>query len=161
MSGKEVRKLNCYEVITASIRWCLDIEGLTVKDLCAFLEHINFLSSHARNDDFKDPTHVNYYKDIRKLAEVECFAAFTAKHTGLSIFHYGSQNMYPKNLNPLPTLQASQKVAKHIAIAGIETQVAPGLRTNVTSVTGTQSVGAKAIKDIIILRIDVPISSFI
>ena len=59
VSGKVDRKLNCYELITASIRWCLDIEGLTVKDLWTFLEHINFLSSGARNDDFKDSAHYN------------------------------------------------------------------------------------------------------
>ena len=111
MSGKEVQKLNCYELITASIRWCLDIEDLTVKDLHAFLGHINFLSSHAHNDDFKDSTHVDYDKDIRKLAEVEGFAAFEAKYTGLSMFHYRTQNMCtPPKKTPLPALKASQKM---------------------------------------------------
>ena len=48
VSGKEVRQLNCYELIKTSIRWCLDIEGLTVKHLHAFLEHSNFLSSRLK-----------------------------------------------------------------------------------------------------------------
>ena len=96
VSGKDVKKLNCYELITASIRWCLDIEGLTVADFRAFLAHLNFMSSRARNDDFKDSAHVDYDKDIRKLAEIDGFAAFDPKNTGLSIFHYGTQNMRPK-----------------------------------------------------------------
>ena len=45
MSGKEVKKLNCFELITASIRWCLDIDGLTVRDLRAFLQYIMAISA--------------------------------------------------------------------------------------------------------------------
>ena len=55
-------------------------------------------------------------------------------------------------LLPLPAFQASQKMAKQAAIAGIDTQAAPGLRTSVTSVTRVRNVGARAIKDIIVLR---------
>lgn len=91
--GKELKKLNCYELVTASIRWCLDIEGLTVKDFRAFLEHICFMSSRARQNDFHDSTHIEYDKDIRKLAEVEGFAAFGTKNTGVGMFHYGMHNM--------------------------------------------------------------------
>ena len=51
-----------------------------VKDLYAFLEHINLISSSTRNDDFKDWARVDYdkdiRKDIRKLAEVEGVATF-------------------------------------------------------------------------------------
>ena len=43
VSAKEVRKkLNCYELIVASISWCLDIDSVTVTDLHAFLEHLIF-----------------------------------------------------------------------------------------------------------------------
>ena len=79
--------------------WCLDIKGLTVKDLRAFLEHINFLSSRARNDDFKDWAQVDYDKDIQKLAEVDGFTTFGSKNTGISMFHYGTQNMRHKKTN--------------------------------------------------------------
>lgn len=93
MSGKEVRKLNCYELITASIRWCLDIQGLTVKDFRALMEHVCFMASRAKQNDFQDSTHVDYDIDIRKLAEVEGFAAFGSRNTGLAMFHYGMHNM--------------------------------------------------------------------
>ena len=51
---KEVRKLNAYELIGASIKWALDIEGLTVKDYRSFLEVIGFISFRAMHDHFKD-----------------------------------------------------------------------------------------------------------
>lgn len=94
--GKEVKKMNCYELVTASIRWILDIQGVTVKDFRAFLEHICFMSSRARQNDFHDSTHVEYDKDVRKLAEIEGFAAFGSSNTGMSMFHYGMHNMRPK-----------------------------------------------------------------
>ena len=40
IGGKEVRKLNAYELIAASIMWCLDIPSLMTKDYRAFLEHL-------------------------------------------------------------------------------------------------------------------------
>ena len=52
--------LNAYELIGASIRWFLSIEGLNMNDVRAFLEHIEFLSVRAMHDDFKDSTHVEY-----------------------------------------------------------------------------------------------------
>ena len=52
VSGKDVRKLNCYELIVASIRRCLNIDSVTVADLLVFLEHLKLLASRAKNDDF-------------------------------------------------------------------------------------------------------------
>ena len=74
VSGKEIRKLNCYEPLQ-------------------YLEHLKFLASHAWNNDFKDVTHIDYDTDIQKLAETDGFSAFDSKNTGLSMFHYGTQNM--------------------------------------------------------------------
>lgn len=74
--------------MSLSSSWCLDIDGLTVKDLRAFLEHLKFMASCARQDDFKDMTNVDYDSDIRKLAEVEGLTAFASHNTGLSMFHY-------------------------------------------------------------------------
>ena len=68
--------------------------------------------------------------------------------------------MRPKKKQQKTTLQVSQKVAKQAAIDGIETQAAPGLTTNVTSVTDVLNVVAKAIKDILALRIDTLVSYF-
>ena len=76
------------------------------------------------------------------------------------MFHYGTQNMRPKK--PKPSTRSSGFTKDGIAaIAEIETQVAPGLTTNITSVTDALNVGVKAIKDIIVLRIDALVSSFI
>ena len=44
----------------ASIRWCLDIDTLSIKDYKAFLQHIDFISVHAMHDYFKDSAHVEY-----------------------------------------------------------------------------------------------------
>lgn len=108
--GKDVKKMNCYELVTASIRWVLDIQGVTVKDLRAFLEHICFMSSRARQNDFHDSTHVEYDKDVRKLAEVEGFAAFGSSNTGMGMFHYGMHNMRPKK--PVNSFRKSNTYAK-------------------------------------------------
>ena len=96
MSGKDVRKLNCYKLIVASVHSCLDIDSVTVADLRAFLEHLQFLASQAKNDDFREVMHVDYEIDVRKLAETEGFQAFDIKNTRISMFHYGAQNMKPK-----------------------------------------------------------------
>ena len=103
MSGKEVRKLNCYELIVASIHWCLDIDSVTVTDLRAFLEHLKCLASRVKNDDFREVSHVGYDTDVRKLAETEGFQAFDSKKKGISMFQYGTQNMKPKR----PTVRKS------------------------------------------------------
>ena len=51
------------------------------------------MSSSARNDDFKNLAHVDYNKDIQKLAQIE---GFDRRNTGLSMFRYGTQNMRTK-----------------------------------------------------------------
>ena len=96
VGSKDVKKLNAYELIGASIKWCLNIDKLTVCDHRAFLEHLYFLSIRAMHDDFKDSAHVEYDSAIRKVAEVEGFAAFTSANNGISVIHYGAQNMRQK-----------------------------------------------------------------
>ena len=91
-----MRKLNAYELIGASVLWCLDIAELTVADLRAFLDHIYFIAIRAMHDDFKDAAHVEYDAAIRKLAEAHGFAAFSKLYNGASVIHYGAQNMRTK-----------------------------------------------------------------
>ena len=67
VANKDVRKLNL---------WCLDIDGLTLRDHRAFLEHLHFLSVRAMTDDFKDAAHVAYDTAICKKAQVHGFATF-------------------------------------------------------------------------------------
>ena len=69
MVGKEVRRLNAYELIGASIRWALDIEGLSVHDYRALLDHLNFITIRAMHDDFRDSAHIEYDLVVRRLAE--------------------------------------------------------------------------------------------
>ena len=54
----EVHRLNAYGILAPTSEWALDIEGLTLKDHRALLEHIKFIAVHAIDNDFKDSTHV-------------------------------------------------------------------------------------------------------
>ena len=65
LGKKDVRKLNALELIDASIRWCLDIVSLSIKEDKAFLQHIDFISVHAIHDHFKDSAHVGYDCAVR------------------------------------------------------------------------------------------------
>lgn len=110
VGAKEVRKLNAYELMGASILWLLDIDDLNVVDYKAFLEHMHFMTVRAMHDDFKDSAHVEYDTAIRKMAESMGFAAFSKAQNGTSVLHYGAQNMRPK---------------KHVASAGGARKAAP------------------------------------
>ena len=77
--------------------WALSIDTMTVADYRALLEHIAFVSNRAMTGDFKDSAHVEYDTAIRREAESVGFAAFTTAHTGISVLHYGAQNMKHKN----------------------------------------------------------------
>ena len=60
--------------------WCLDKQELSEKDFRAFLSHINFISHRACDDHYRDNAHVDLA--IKKIAEVEGFAAFLEKFRG-------------------------------------------------------------------------------
>ena len=95
IGGKEVRKLNAYELLGATMLWCSDIPDLSTYDYRAMIQHMNFICNRARDDHFKDCAHVEYDSAIRKLAEREGFAAFSRRNAGESIVHYGTQNSRP------------------------------------------------------------------
>ena len=63
-------------------------------DVKAFLEHLEFISVRAMHNDFINSTHVEYDMAIRKLVESIGFEAFSQKYTGMSVKHYGAQNMH-------------------------------------------------------------------
>lgn len=94
---KDMRRLNAYELIGASIRWALAIEGLNKVDYKALLEHIEFLTVRAMHDDFKDSAHVEYDLAVRVVAETKGFGAFSKANTGMSVSFYGAQHMRPKS----------------------------------------------------------------
>ena len=93
LSAERVCHLNAYELIGAPIRWFLSIEGLNMCDIKAFLEHLECISFRVMHNDFTDSTHVEYELAVRKLAESIGFEAFSQAHTGMSVEHYGAQNM--------------------------------------------------------------------
>ena len=97
-----MKKLNTYELIGAYVRWVLHIEGLTISDYKSFLPHIKFLSVHAMHDHFMDSAHTEYDTTVCHLAEMEGFAAFGSENNGLSVIHYGVQNMHQKQLKSSP-----------------------------------------------------------
>ena len=97
IGGKEVKKLNAYELILASITWCQSIDGLNMTDMTAFLDHMALIANRAMHDDFRDGAHYEYDCAIRKLAEKLGFAAFSRDHQGTSITHYGTQNLRPQS----------------------------------------------------------------
>ena len=90
---KNVRWLNAYELIGASIRWFLSIDGLNMNDAKTFLEHLKFISVREMQDDFKDSMHIEYDIAIRRLADSLGFKAFSQTHLGISVKYYGAQNM--------------------------------------------------------------------
>ena len=110
VGGKDIKKLNAYELIGASARWCLECDGLTARDYRAFLEHINFISVRAMHDAYKDTAHTQYDAAVRKEAELMGFAAFGQANNGMSVIHYGSENMRPKKPLSGPSSQTSRKV---------------------------------------------------
>ena len=78
VANKEIRKLNPHGLKAAVILWCLDIDGLTLRDHRAFLKHLHFLSVRAMTDDFKDAAHVAYDTAICKNVEVYGFIVCAA-----------------------------------------------------------------------------------
>ena len=111
ISSKEVKKLNAYELLGAAISWCLDIPDLTTKDYHALLEHLRFIAIRAMHDDFKDSAHVEYDTAVRKAAETWGFAAFSSAHNGMSVIHYGAQNMRTKK--PVTTVGGGRRTGGH------------------------------------------------
>ena len=95
IAGKEVRKLNAYELLGATMLWCLDIPDLSLFDYRSLIQHMHFICNRARDDHFKDCAHVEYDSAIRKMAEREGFEAFSRRNAGESIVHYGTQNSRP------------------------------------------------------------------
>ena len=95
IGGKEVRKLNGYELLGSTMLWCLDIPELSRYDYRAIIQHMHFICNRARDDHFKDCAHTEYDSAIRKMAEFEGFAAFSRRNAGESIVHYGTQNSRP------------------------------------------------------------------
>ena len=93
VGGKDVRKLNAYELIAASSLWCLEIQNLTVADYKAFIEHICLIAIRAKDDYYKDSAHVDYVLAVRRAAEKLGFRAFSKEFSGDSVVHYGPQNM--------------------------------------------------------------------
>ena len=85
-----MKKLNTYELIGVCVRWCLDIDTLSVKDYKAFLQNFNFISVHAMHDHFKDSAHIKYDYVVCRLA------GFVQENNGLSVVHYEAQNMHQK-----------------------------------------------------------------
>lgn len=109
VGGKDVKKLNAYELMGASIRWCLDCEDLSIKDHRAFLEHLNFISVRAMHDSYKDTAHIQYDAAVRKEAEYKGFAAFSQANNGASVIHYGSENMRQKKAGVQGAGQSSRR----------------------------------------------------
>ena len=93
MGSKNVKQLNAYELIGAFVRWFIDVEEKKMEDVTWFLEHIDFLTVRAMHNDFKDSAHVVYDQAVRKRAESQGFAAFSAMNSGISVKHYGAQHM--------------------------------------------------------------------
>ena len=82
IGGKEVRKLNAYELIAASIMWGLDIPSLMTTDYKAFLEHLCLIAVRAKDNYYRDSAHVDYVLAIRHMAEKQGFAAFSKENSG-------------------------------------------------------------------------------
>lgn len=109
VSSKEVRKLNAYELIEASSKWCLNIEDLTVKDYRVFIQHMAFIANRAKSDEFKDCAHTEYDAEIRKLAETIGFAAFSKANNGESVLHYGLPNTRPRKTSKQESYRKSNQ----------------------------------------------------
>ena len=111
VAGKDVKKMNCYELISSTMLWALEIRELSVGDCRALFEHISFISNRARNNDFTDTAHVDYVMAVRRSAEDKGFAAFSRANEGLSVMHYGAQSMRVKNPTYKPVSGGSSKGA--------------------------------------------------
>ena len=61
---------------------------MTVADYRALLEHIAFISNRAMTVDYKDND-----RAICREAESVGLVAFTKAYTGVSVMHYGAQQM--------------------------------------------------------------------
>ena len=90
MAKKDVRCLNAYELIGASIRWFLDIDNLTLSDHRACLQHLDFYTVRAMHEHFKDSAHIEYDLAIRRLAETQGFAAFSSENKYKHIYINGN-----------------------------------------------------------------------
>lgn len=88
---KDVKKLNCHEIVCATAAWALEIPIMSLKDHRALLEHIYFISHRARSGEYLDSAHADYDLGIRKLAEKKGFEAFSSANTGKSVLHYGHE----------------------------------------------------------------------
>ena len=69
MDGKDVCKLNAYELIAASILWCLEIQNLTTIDYKAFLEHLCIIAIRAKDNYYHDSAHVDYVLAVKRMVE--------------------------------------------------------------------------------------------
>ena len=96
LARKDVRKLNCHELVCATTAWALDIPEMSIKDHRALLQHLNFISHRARHNDFLDSAHVEYDLAIRKTTETMGLEAFSSECIGSSVLHYDAQNMRVK-----------------------------------------------------------------
>ena len=61
LARRDVRKLNCHELVCAITACALDIPEMFLQDHRALLQHINFITHRACHNDFKDSAHVDYY----------------------------------------------------------------------------------------------------
>ena len=114
---KDVRKLSVAELQEASCLWFLSLDGVTLKDAQAFFSHLAYIASKAKHEVFKDTAHVRYDTAIRKLAQKEGFAAFTAGNAAASLIHYGHESMRAKAksavTNTAKGLKTYEKGGKH------------------------------------------------
>ena len=75
----------------------LDQPNVTVDDLKCFIKHITYISGKAKGDRFYDNAHVNYELEVRKLAEVQGFSAFTGGNAEIATQLYTIENLRPKH----------------------------------------------------------------
>ena len=115
VAGKDVKKLNCYDLIHATMMWALEINELSVGDCRAIFEQISFLANRDMHNDFLDAVHVEFDKAIRRFAET-----FSRAHGGVSAMYYGTQYMHTKRQNSYQHPSAS-------AMRGMVTMAARGL----------------------------------
>ena len=65
-SKKELKCINCYELICATKLWASGIKELSIANHQALLDHINFLAIRAMHNDFVDQAHAEYDEAVRK-----------------------------------------------------------------------------------------------
>lgn len=100
---KEVRKLSIAELQEASCLWFLSLDGVTLKDAQSLFSHLAYMASKAKHELFKDTAHTRYDTAIRKMAEKEGFAAFTAGNAAASLIHYGHEAIRAKTKSSVTT----------------------------------------------------------